>query len=97
MEVGLLWVLCVVKRLCDELIIRAEEFYRVWWGNHDPLGVASKWKEKLSVCLSIYLSVCVFVRVSVCLSVCLLHLYQFPFRFPSYMLSPSSIMKFLIV
>jgi len=65
MEVCLLWVLCVVRCLCDELIIGTEEFYRVWWGNPDPLGVDAQWKENLTVSLpacllSIYISLLSF-------------------------------------
>jgi hypothetical protein len=48
MGVCLLWVLCAVRCLCDELLIRTEEFYRVWWGIPDPLRVATQWKKKLS-------------------------------------------------
>jgi hypothetical protein len=31
MDVCLVWVLCVVRGLCDELMTRPEESYRLWW------------------------------------------------------------------
>jgi hypothetical protein len=61
MDVSLFWVLCVVRSLCDKLITRPEESYRLWCvvmcdlktsrmsRSWPPLGRSATAKKKLNI------------------------------------------------